>query len=161
MKKRFEIIILRSLAFFAITVFFKLIRKPPLKDWLIIFFFKSYMASIIDNFLVKKGYLKYPVRIFKFIDYSFLFSYLIFPIACVYYNQVTRNSNIIGILLKCIIFTLPSTVAEFYLEKYTDLIKYKKNWNANYSFVTIALTFLLVRGFIGIVRKTSNLEKKG
>lgn len=127
MKKINEVFILRSLFILGIMMFFNLVRKPPIKDWLIIFFFKSYITTILDNILVKKGYLKYPVKIFKSFDYSFLFGYVIFPVTCVYFNQVTRHSSFLGIMFKCIIFTLPSTITEYFLEKHTNLIQYKKS----------------------------------
>lgn len=50
--------IIRLLFIFGLCSFFNLIRKPPLKDWLLIFFMKSYVATILDTLLVKKGYLK-------------------------------------------------------------------------------------------------------
>lgn len=65
MRRNAEKNTLRILFVLGILFFFQLIRKPPVKDWLIIFFLKSYIASFIDNLLVKKGYLKYPVSLLK------------------------------------------------------------------------------------------------
>lgn len=126
-----------------------------MKEWLIIFFLKSYIATFLDNLLVRKGYLKYPVNLFKTFDVSVLFSYIIFPITCVYFNQLTRKNGVKGILLKSLIFSAPSTVAEHFLEKYTQLIRYKKSWNSYYSFVTIMATFLMTRVMMGLIRKSS------
>ncbi|MEK4670997.1 CBO0543 family protein [Niallia sp. FSL R7-0271] len=153
MSKRNELIFLRILFVVSIGFFLNLIRKPLLKDWLIIFLFKSYIASILDYLVVKKGYITYPVRIFKSFDISVLFSYLIFPVTCVYYNQATKNSKLPGILFKCLLFSLPSAVAEHFIEKHTKLVQYKKGWNSSFSFLSIAFTFLFVRTFISIVRK--------
>ena len=158
MRNQFEKNILRLLFVFGIGSFFNLIRKPPLKDWLLIFFMKSYIATILDNLLVKKGYLKYPVNLFKTFDISVLFSYILFPISCIYYNQVTKNSNIIGIIVKCILFTLPTTLLESWLERNTKLIKYKKSWTPLHSFVSIGSTFLLVRGLIALIRRTAKQQ---
>jgi hypothetical protein len=158
MGKQFEKNILRVLFALGIGTFFNLLRKPPIKDWLLIFLMKSYIATILDNLLVKKGYLKYPVNLFKSFDISVLFSYLIFPISCIYFNQVTRNSGIIGIIFKCILFSAPSTAAESWLEKNTKLIKYKKSWTSLHSFVSLAATFLLVRLLMGAVRKTAEKQ---
>lgn len=158
MGKQFEKNILRGLFAFGIGTFFNLLRKPPLKDWLIIFLLKSYIATILDNLLVKKGYLKYPVNLFKTFDFSVLFSYLIFPISCVYYNQVTKNSSVLGIIAKCLVFSIPSTLAESWLEKNTKLIKYKKSWTSLHSFASIASTFLLVRILIALIRKAATKQ---
>ncbi|WP_079504613.1 CBO0543 family protein [Mesobacillus jeotgali] len=156
MKRTTEQNILRMLIAIGIFAFYRLVRKPPVKDWLLIFFLKSYLASILDTLLVKKGYLKYPVSLFKTFDISVIFSYLIFPVCCVYFNQVTRNSGIISILLKSLLFSAPSAMAESWLERNTKLIKYKKNWTSIYSFSSIASTFLAVRFVMGGIRKLSN-----
>jgi hypothetical protein len=155
MGNQFEKNIIRGLFAFGIGAFFNLVRKPPVKDWLLIFLLKSYIATILDNLLVKKGYLKYPVNLFKSFDISVLFSYLIFPVSCVYFNQITQKSSVTGIIMKCILFTVPSTLAETWLEKNTKLIKYKKSWTSLHSFTSIASTFLLVRLLIALIRKTA------
>lgn len=117
MGKSHEKNILRALFIFGIFSFFQLVKKPPMKDWLIIFLLKGYIASILDNLLVKKGYLKYPVSLFKTFDISVLFSYILFPVICIYFNQVTKNSGLIAIFLKCLLFSLPSAFAEHWIEK--------------------------------------------
>jgi hypothetical protein len=159
MVNKFEKNTLRILFIFGIGAFFNLIRKPPMKDWIIIFLLKSYIASILDNLLVKKGYFKYPVNLFKILDISALFSYLIFPITCIYFNQVTKNSTTKGILLKCLLFSLPSALAEHWLEKNTKLIKYKKSWTSIHSFFSIASTFLLVRFLMTIIRRAAQKQQ--
>ncbi|MBT2727699.1 hypothetical protein J7E63_12210 [Bacillus sp. ISL-75] len=158
MRNQLEKNILRFLFVSGIGTFMNLIRKPPIKDWLIIFLMKSYIATILDNLLVKRGYLKYPVNLSKSFDISVLFSYLIFPISCIYFNQVTRNSGVIGILAKCLLFTLPSTLVESWLEKNTKLIKYKKSWTSLHSFASIAATFLIVRILMSLISKTAEKQ---
>lgn len=159
MGRKFERNLLRSLFIFGIGAFFHLVRKPPIKDWLIVFFLKSYIATFLDNLLVRKGYLKYPVNLFKTFDFSVLFSYIIFPVTCVYFNQQTQNSGLKGILLKSLIFSVPSAIAEHFLEKHTQLIKYKKSWNSYYSFISILATFLMTRGIMGLISKSSEKQK--
>ncbi|MFL6559879.1 MAG: CBO0543 family protein [Bacillus sp. (in: firmicutes)] len=158
MRNQFEKNIMKLLFVFGIGTFFNLIRKPPIKDWLIIFLLKSYIATILDNLLVKKGYLKYPVNLFKSFDISVLFSYLLFPISCIYYNQLTKNSSIFGIICKCILFTLPSTIVEQWLERNTKLIEYRKSWTSLHSFVSIASTFLIVRALMTLIRRTAERQ---
>jgi hypothetical protein len=162
MRKKTEVTILKTLFLLGIASFLNLIRKPPIKDWIIIFLLKSYIASIFDAMFVKKGYLKYPVNLFKIFDISVLFSYLIFPVTCIYFNQVTKNSSISGVLFKCLLFSLPSAAAEHWIERKTNLIQYKKSWNSLYSFSTIGATFLIVRFLMMLIRKESqrqHLEK--
>jgi hypothetical protein len=130
-----------------------------MKDWIIIFLLKGYMSSILDNLLVKKGYLKYPVPLFKTFDISVLFSYILFPVTCIYFNQVTKNSGLIAIILKSILFSLPSAIAENWIEKKTDLIKYQKSWTSIHSFASITSTFLAVRFLMGGIRKLTQTEE--
>ncbi len=157
---KYEKRLLRLIFGCGIFLFIHVLRKPPLKDWLIIFLLKSYIASILDNILVKKGYLKYPVNLFKFFDISVVFSYLIFPVSCVYFNQVTKGSNFLGILYKCLIFSFPSALIEHFLEKNTKLITYKRSWTSVHSFFSIASTFLIVRFLMGFITFASG-KKSG
>lgn len=156
MKKNSEKNILIILLIFGTISLLYSIRKPPVKDWLLIFLFKGFLSSILDNLLVKKGYIKYPVRLFESFDYSFIFDYLIFPVTCLFYNQVTKKSDILEILIKSLYFSVPMGVAEYFLEKKTRLIKFKKGWNSVTSFLTLTITFLISRTFIAIVRKANN-----
>ncbi|GAM13054.1 CBO0543 family protein [Mesobacillus selenatarsenatis] len=71
----------------------------------------------MDTLLVKKGYLKYPVSLFKTFDISVLFIYLIFPVTCIYFNQATKHSGPLLTLFKLFLFTAPSTVVENWLER--------------------------------------------
>nr|WP_263326807.1 CBO0543 family protein [Neobacillus sp. Marseille-Q6967] len=158
MRRHQEKNILRFLFIVGIVSFINLVRKPPTKDWLIIFLLKSYIASIFDMLFVKKGYLKYPVNLIKTFDISVLFSYLIFPVTCIYFNQITKNSTILGILGKCLLFSLPSAIAEHWIEKNTNLIRYKKSWTSFHSFLSIAVTFLMVRFIMVFIRKTAKKQ---
>lgn len=153
MKRNRENNALKVLLVLGILSFFQLLRKPPVKDWLIIFFLKSYIASILDNLLVKKGYLKYPVSLFKTFDISVIFSYLIFPVTCIYFNQATEKTGPLSTLFKLFLFTAPSTIIESWLEKNTKLIQYRKDWTSIHSFFSIAATFLAVKLLMAGIRK--------
>jgi hypothetical protein len=160
LRNTFEKRTLQILFISGIIAFINSIRKPPLKDWLLVFLLKGYIASILDTLAVKKGYIKYPKKFFELFDISAIFSYLIFPIFCVYFNQVTRKSSILGIIGKSILFSAPSALAEWWLEKNTKLITYKKTWTVTHSFASIAFTFLLVRFLMIIIRKTAEKQMR-
>jgi hypothetical protein len=151
MKNNLELKILRGLFLFGILAFFQLIRKPPMKDWVIVFLLKSYLATFIDTIVVRNGYIKYPVNLFKSFDISVIFSYLLFPITCVYFNQLTKNSRFTGILMTCTAFSLPMALVEYFLERKTNLIDYKKNWNWIYSLISIFITFIGVRSLYKLI----------
>ena len=55
-------------------------KREKLKDWLLIFFLKGYISSFLDQIIVKKKQISYPVRFMsKYFDSSILFDYLLFP----------------------------------------------------------------------------------
>jgi hypothetical protein len=151
MKNKIELKILRGLFLFGILAFFQLIRKPPMKDWVIVFLLKSYLATFIDTIVVRNGFIKYPVNLFKSFDISVIFSYLLFPITCVYFNQLTKNSRFTGVLMTCTAFSLPMAIVEHFLERKTNLIDYKKNWNWIYSLISIFITFIGVRSLYKLI----------
>ena len=129
-------------------------KREKLKDWLLIFFLKGYISSFLDQIIVKKKQISYPVRFMsKYFDSSLLFDYLLFPLLCVFYNRTSEKSNLHSIFLQSFIYTTPMTVLEVILEKKTNLIRYNKNWNWLITYSTLVVTFLFVRGFIAIIRK--------
>lgn len=158
MRNKLEMNILKALFIISLGLFINLLRKPPIKDWLLVFFLKSYFATFIDNLLVRKGFLKYPVNLISGFDISVLFSYLLFPISCVYFNQITKTSSVFDIVKKCLYFSVPSAIAEHFLERKTKLISYKKSWNSYYSFLSIAFSFLIVRALMGMIRSFSKTQ---
>jgi hypothetical protein len=155
LKEKHEKRILCLLFVFGIIALVNLIRKPPVKDWVIIFLLKAYISSILDKFTVKKGFLVYPVKLIKFFDTSFIFDYILFPIACVYYNQVTYQKSLFVIISRVMLFSIPMTIVEQWLEHKTDLVKYKKGWNWKYTFTSLNVTFLMVRSLITMIRNES------
>jgi hypothetical protein len=129
-------------------------KREKLKDWLLIFFLKGYISSFLDQIIVKKKRISYPVRFMsKYFDSNLLFDYLLFPLLCVFYNRTSEKSNLHSIFLQSFIYSTPMTVLEVILEKKTNLIRYKKNWNWLITYSTLVVTFLFVRGFIVIIRK--------
>ncbi|WP_078542948.1 CBO0543 family protein [Litchfieldia alkalitelluris] len=153
MGKTFEKYILRALFLFGIASFINLVRKPPVKDWLLIFFLKGYMSSILDKVLVREGYITYPTKFFKKFDVSIIFDYVLFPISCVYFNQVTEKSRLTDIFIKLFYFSVPMALGEAWLEMNTQVIKYKKGWTPLKSFISLSLTFLVVRGVMYLIRR--------
>jgi hypothetical protein len=154
MGKKFEKRTLGFLFFLGISSFAYLVSKPGAKkDMLLVFFIKSYYASLADNVVVKMGFVKYPTRSTpNFFKTSVLFDYLLFPVTCMYYNLVTKDSNIIQSLIKVLYFSVPLTAVELWFEKKTSLVKYKKSWDWRYTFVSITASFLIVRCVIYFIR---------
>lgn len=81
---------LRVLALLGSALVVKVIRKDSLRDWVIIFLLKGSLASFIDAIMTNKNLIKYPVRFMpQYFRINILFDYLLFPIMCVLFNQMT------------------------------------------------------------------------
>ncbi|MEH7444884.1 CBO0543 family protein [Bacillus sp. JJ1122] len=156
MGRKFEINLIKLLYFFGISSFIYIIKKPLAKDWLLVFFIKSYYASLVDKLVVNKGFVKYPTRFPKQVKTSVVFDYILFPITCVLYNQQTKDSGILQCLLKVLYFSVPMTITELWLEKNTQLVKYKKGWNCKTTFYSLSFSFLLVRFSMTVIRHLFN-----
>ncbi|OEF97094.1 CBO0543 family protein [Desulfuribacillus alkaliarsenatis] len=144
------------LAIIAIALPLSLLKKPR-KDWIIVFFLKGFISSIIALVAVSHKWMEFPRRLLQDIyESSILFDYIVFPALCVWYNQTTYNSKLKGIILQAfVLYSLPMTVLEWWLEKNTNLIKYNK-WTWMHTYLSLAITFLFVRGFMAVVRRFSD-----
>lgn len=142
-----------GLLIFGLLSLITLIRKP-VKDWILCFFFKGFVSGFIDSFVLNKwDKLSYPVRFFpKTFKINILYDLLLFPIACVWFNQWTYRAPIKDIFIKVFFFSIPMTIIETVAEKKTRLLKFK-DWTSWHSLLSLTSTFLLTRGFMGLVRK--------
>ncbi|WHY02592.1 hypothetical protein [Neobacillus sp. DY30] len=139
MGRKFEKNLIKLLYFFGISSFIYLIKKSLAKDWLFVFFIKSYYASLVDKLVVNTGYVKYPTRFPKQVKTSVVF-----------------DSRILQCLLKVLYFSVPMTMTELWLEKNTQLVKYKKGWNWKTTFYSLSFSFLLVRFSMSVIRRLFN-----
>ncbi|MBT2642818.1 hypothetical protein J7I80_11315 [Bacillus sp. ISL-41] len=141
------------------SIFFLSRKKRNLKDWYLIFFIKTFVSTIFDGPVIKTKYLQYPHRYFpKFFDSNIVFLYILFPLACVIYNQFTYKMKPFKTILSVILFSGPMTLFENWLEKNTNLVKYNKGWNGYVTFGVLSFTFLLVKGCIEGIRFLDNRE---
>lgn len=154
-----EKFILRVLALLGFALVVKVIRKDSLRDWVIIFLLKGFLASFIDAIMTNKNLIKYPVRFMpQYFRINILFDYLLFPIMCVLFNQMTFQKSPKAILLISFILTIPMTAVEVILESKTKLITFKNGWKWYYTFISETLAFLFSRVFIAFVRKQARIS---
>lgn len=134
-----------------------LIRKTPVKDWVIVYLFNAATNGLIDNILVRNKIVKYPVRLFpKVFDTHVLFDFFLYPTFTVWYNQLTHKDKIFPIIYKLFFITIPPFLLELWAEKKTNLIKWNKGWKWYHSFFGFILKSLVTRTVIEIVRKLDN-----
>lgn len=137
---------------------FAFLRKQPVKDWVIVFFFTGFLASLLDGLAVKTKRIMYPIRLFPTLfNKSVVFDYLLFPIICTFYIQSTHRSTLLGTLGKVFIFSVPVTILEWMLERKTYLVDWIR-WSGMHTFASITLYLLSARGIISLINKFSKIK---
>ncbi|MFY4776531.1 CBO0543 family protein [Metabacillus sp. RGM 3146] len=135
-------------------------RKGEIKDWFLIYLFKTLVATLLDSPVINKKYVLYPNRYFpKIFDSNIVFLYIIFPLLCVIYNQFTYKMKPVKTILSVFLFSTPMTLFENWLEKNTSLVRYRKGWNSFFTFSVLTVTFWMVRLLIAWVRFLSKKQK--
>ncbi|EIJ79921.1 hypothetical protein PB1_06137 [Bacillus methanolicus PB1] len=146
-------IILWVLFIIGIVLFCFSLRKPLIKDTILVFLFKAYFSTFFGVIVVEKKMIEYPVRFLsKYFEQSLLFEYFLYPIVCVYFYQTSYRSKILGIILQCTLYSAAITVIEVLSEKYTGLIKYH-TWTWMYSFISVFILSLSIRLLMQLINK--------
>ncbi|MCH6266218.1 MULTISPECIES: CBO0543 family protein [Neobacillus] len=137
-----------------------LFKGPKMRENLLIFFSKGVIATLIDAYVVGRQKLEYPVRPFpKIFKTNIIYDMLFFPILSVIWVKISYNDNFGKILLKSLIFSVPMSVGQWIMEKYTGLFKWKK-WSPFHTFVSVNFTLFTIRGFIGLIKILDKLKGK-
>lgn len=146
-------VLLMAFSLFGIIATTMTIKKRGIKDLVIVYLLKCTISSFVDQIVVNKGYLKYPVRLFpNAFKTSVLFDYLMFPWGCIAYYQLTKNTNLKNWLFKLIMFVVPMSIIELILLKKTRLIAFKK-WNIWTTLLSEVAVCLGIRSFMEVVNK--------
>lgn len=137
-----------------------IMRKPSIKDWVLVYLFNAVTNSFIDNYLTERGTVKYPVRFLpKRFNTHILFDYLIYPTLTILYNQITIKDKPFVIIFKTLYFTIPMFFIEFWAVRKTGLIKWNKGWKWYHSFFSVTLKSLITRLFVEIIRVIDRSQK--
>ncbi|WP_062048262.1 CBO0543 family protein [Bacillus sp. JCM 19034] len=146
--------ILRALFVLGIGLLPIVFRKPPIKDWLLVFLWNAFTNGFIDTVVVSHKVVKYPVRLLpKIFKTNILFDFLLYPIMTVVYNRFTARDKPLIIFLKLFCLTIPMVLIELWAERKTGLIKFKRGWEWYHSFISLTIKSLLTRLWISWVRK--------
>ncbi|MER2058370.1 MAG: CBO0543 family protein [Niallia sp.] len=137
-----------------------LYRKPPIRDWIIVFVYNAITNGLVDMILTSRKVIRYPVRFLpKIFKIHILFDFLIYPTFTVFYNQLTKRDKPFAVLYKLILFTIPFYFIELWAERKTKLIEWKKDWKWYYSFLSIIFKSLITRLVIEVLRKMNFLTR--
>jgi hypothetical protein len=131
--------------FLGILLFLNALRKPPRKAWIAAFTFTGFLASILGVIAVESHMIAYPVSLFEsYFDTSPLYEFLLVPTVSVYVYKTTYHSDWCGILVQCLIYTACLTIAEIFIERFTDLVHYIR-WAWPYTFISVFLVLFSIR----------------
>ncbi|MFD2923092.1 CBO0543 family protein [Halobacillus naozhouensis] len=154
-----EIIMLRMFLFIGVGLFILALRRPPQKDWLLIFFVTAYFGSFIGALVVEKNLISYPVTFLKPpFQSSVLFEFLLLPVLSMYYYQTSYHSNVFGFIWQAASYSSVMTIIEFFLERYTDLIEYHQ-WKWYFTLITVFTFLICVRSLMWVINKKSGMLK--
>lgn len=146
-----EKIILWSLFIIGIALLFFSLRKPPIKDSILIFLLTSYFSTAFGVFVVEEKMIEYPINFLsEYFSSSILYEMLLLPVICIYFNQNTYYSSNSYIIFKCTWYTSALTFIEVVFERYTDLIEYH-TWTWIHSFISIFFLIMFIRSLMLLI----------
>ena len=151
-----EKVILWALFLLGITLFFFSLRKPLIKDSILIYLLNTYISTFVGVLVVEKKMLEYPIRFLSnYFKSSLLYEYLLFPVVCIYFYQTTYHSRYRGIFLQGILYTSTLTIIEVLFERYTDLIEYH-TWTWKHTFISTFFLIFFIRILMQLINKKAN-----
>ena len=135
------------------------IPKEKYRLALIAFSVMQFITTILGHVAVQTGALIYPVHEFAKVNQtSFVYEFLAFPMMCAIFNvyypvQQSRLWQIGYYILFCTVLT----VAEVFIERYTNLIHYIK-WNWFWTWGLIFVTLFITRVICVVFFRTIRLD---
>lgn len=133
-----------------------LFRGSKMRENLLIFFSKGVFSTLIDAYVVGTHRISYPVRPFpKIFKTNIIFDLLFFPLLSVIWVKMSYNDHIGKMLLKSLLFSVPMSLGQWYLERTSSLFKWQK-WSPFHTFGSVNFTLFTIRGLIGLLK---NLDK--
>jgi hypothetical protein len=137
-----------------------LFKGSKMRENLVIFFSKGILSTLIDAYVVGANKLEYPVRpLPKIFKTNIIYDMLFFPILSVIWVKFSYNDNFGKILLKSLIFSVPMSIGQWFLENNTRLFKWKK-WSPFHTFAFVNFTLFTIRGLVGFLKILDKLKGK-
>ncbi|MEH7418749.1 CBO0543 family protein [Neobacillus drentensis] len=129
-----------------------------MRENLLIFFSKGVIATLIDAYVVGTKRIEYPVRPFsKIFKTNIIYDMLFFPILSVIWVKISYNDKFSKILMKSLLFSVPMSLGQWFMEKNTGLFKWNK-WSALHTFASVNFTLFIIRGFVGLIKVLDKLK---
>ncbi|MEH7386060.1 CBO0543 family protein [Bacillus sp. JJ1521] len=135
-----------------------LFKGSKMLENLVVFFSKGVLATLVDAYVVGTKRIGYPVRPFKKIfKTNIVYDMLFFPLLSVVWVRMTYNDKFPKILLKSLLFSVPMSIGQWFLESNTRLFKWNK-WSPFHTFLSVNFTLFTIRGFISLVKKIGKVK---
>ena len=135
-----------------------LFRGSKMRENLLIFFSKGVLATLIDAYVVGTHKLEYPVRpLPKIFKTNIIYDMLFFPILSVIWVKISYNDKLPKMLLKSLIFSVPMSAGQWFMEKNTSLFKWKK-WSPLHTFASVNFTLFTIRGFVELLKRLDKVK---
>ncbi|MFE4028299.1 CBO0543 family protein [Priestia sp. YIM B13551] len=145
--------LLKGLTVLCTVLFPFVVKKPKFKEMLIVFFAKGILATLIDAYAVNTNRIKYPVRPYpRIFSTNILYDLLFFPLLSMIWVRQSYEDKLPAILLKSLVWSVPMSISQWYLERNSNLFKWKK-WTIFHTFASVSFTLLTIRGLAGLVKK--------
>ncbi|WP_313800247.1 CBO0543 family protein [Cytobacillus sp.] len=149
--------LLTFLCFISLPFLFK---GSKVRENLVIFFSKGVIATLIDAYVVGTNRVEYPVRPFsRIFKTNIIYDILFFPILSVVWVKISYNDKFLKILLKSLIFSVPMSIGQWFMERNTRLFKWKK-WSSIHTFASVSFTLFTIRGLVGFLKIIDKFKAK-
>ncbi|MDR7002118.1 CBO0543 family protein [Neobacillus niacini] len=137
-----------------------LFKGTKMRENLVIFFSKGVLATLIDAYVVGTKKIEYPVRpIPKIFKTNIIYDMLFFPLLSVIWAKISYNDKFLKILLKSLIFSVPMSIGQWFMEKNTRLFKWNK-WSPFHTFASVSFTLFTIRGLVGLLKIVDRFKGK-
>jgi hypothetical protein len=150
---KIENLLIKSLFLTCIIFSPFIFTKSKFKELLIVFFSKGVLSIVLDTYVVNSNRVQYPIRPFpKIFSTNILFDLLFFPMLSILWVRQSYHDSLPQILLKSLTWSVPMSLLQWFMEKSTNLFKWKK-WSIFHTFSSVSFTLLSIRALVGIIKK--------
>ena len=137
--------IVYSAIIMTMVLLIKFVPRQKIREAQVSFLFQQAITWFFGLLVVEKKLIKYPYRRYfkRAVKSSFLFEYFICPAISALHNlYYPEKKSVLRRLLYTCSYSGLITFLEFFIEKYTDLITYRK-WSWYWSFLSLSSVFYL------------------
>lgn len=158
-RKKHDLIILRIILILGVLIIPIAFKRKGIKDWLFVYLWNGFTNILLDKWITSIGKIQYPARLCaKVFNINVPFDLVWYPLISVFYNQLTKDDNLVRSFYRLFYFTIPIILIEAWAEKNTKLIAFQKGWKWYHSFISLNVNSLLTKGLLKVVKKIDTVQ---